>query len=214
MHLHQALDTPRRRVLDLGRIIEQGTHAELIAAGGTYADLFSKQAANYQHSEQPARGTGLPSGPPPSGRDVEGLGSWARHTPSSGQRRPGCAHQDRSRGHGSRHCSLRCRPAGRTGSPAPDPRTATPSTCDNSAVPGRRRRSPSTTVSPTASTTMAIRSQTTRSSYPPGLAGPPFSGASPSGRRWYRSQPASRVVGLTTIASLPCPDEHLRSLRT
>ena len=48
-----------------------------------------------------------------------------------------------------------------------------------------RRRSPSTTVSPTASTTMAIRSQTTRSSYPPRLAGPPFSGASPSGGRWY-----------------------------
>lgn len=62
----------------------------------------------------------------PSGRDVEGLGSWARHTPSSGQRRPGCAHQDRSRGHGSRHCSLRCRPAGRTGSPAPDPRPPHP----------------------------------------------------------------------------------------
>ncbi len=60
MHLHQALDTPRRRVLDLGRIIEQGTHAELIAAGGTYADLFSKQAANYQHSEQPAPWHGTP----------------------------------------------------------------------------------------------------------------------------------------------------------
>jgi len=47
-------------VLDLGRIIEQGTHAELIAAGGTYADLFSKQAANYQHSEQPAPWHGTP----------------------------------------------------------------------------------------------------------------------------------------------------------
>lgn len=42
-------------VLDQGRVIEQGTHAELIAAGGVYANLFGKQAANYQHPEQPAQ---------------------------------------------------------------------------------------------------------------------------------------------------------------
>ena len=42
-------------VLDQGRVIEQGTHAELIAAGGIYANLFGKQAANYQHPEQPAQ---------------------------------------------------------------------------------------------------------------------------------------------------------------
>ncbi len=30
-------------VLDRGRIVEQGTHAELIAAGGYYADLYQKQ---------------------------------------------------------------------------------------------------------------------------------------------------------------------------
>ena len=30
-------------VLDRGRVIEQGTHDDLIAQGGSYADLFRKQ---------------------------------------------------------------------------------------------------------------------------------------------------------------------------
>jgi len=35
-------------VLDRGRIIEHGTHAALIAAGGHYAQLFALQARGYQ----------------------------------------------------------------------------------------------------------------------------------------------------------------------
>ena len=34
-------------VLEKGHIIEQGTHAELVAAGGRYAQLFSLQAQGY-----------------------------------------------------------------------------------------------------------------------------------------------------------------------
>jgi ATP-binding cassette, subfamily B, bacterial len=33
--------------LEHGRVLEVGSHAELIAAGGTYAELFSLQAAAY-----------------------------------------------------------------------------------------------------------------------------------------------------------------------
>jgi ATP-binding cassette subfamily B protein len=36
-------------VLDRGRVTEQGTHRELIALGGTYAELFALQAAGYRH---------------------------------------------------------------------------------------------------------------------------------------------------------------------
>ncbi|HEY2790806.1 MAG TPA: ABC transporter ATP-binding protein, partial [Micromonosporaceae bacterium] len=34
-------------VLDRGRLVEQGTHDELILAGGRYADLYSIQAVAY-----------------------------------------------------------------------------------------------------------------------------------------------------------------------
>ena len=35
-------------VLENGSILEEGTHAQLMAQGGTYADLYSKQASWYQ----------------------------------------------------------------------------------------------------------------------------------------------------------------------
>jgi ATP-binding cassette, subfamily B, bacterial len=34
-------------VLDSGRIVEEGTHDSLVAAGGRYAQLFSLQAHGY-----------------------------------------------------------------------------------------------------------------------------------------------------------------------
>jgi ATP-binding cassette subfamily B protein len=35
-------------VLEGGRVIEDGTHAELLAAGARYAELFTMQAAGYR----------------------------------------------------------------------------------------------------------------------------------------------------------------------
>jgi ATP-binding cassette subfamily B protein len=35
-------------VLEAGRLIEEGTHDALVAAGGVYADLFQLQAAGYR----------------------------------------------------------------------------------------------------------------------------------------------------------------------
>lgn len=37
-------------VLNAGAIIEQGTHAALMARGGKYAELFSLQTARYRWS--------------------------------------------------------------------------------------------------------------------------------------------------------------------
>jgi ATP-binding cassette subfamily B protein len=34
-------------VVDDGRIVEQGTHEQLVAHGGIYAELFALQAAAY-----------------------------------------------------------------------------------------------------------------------------------------------------------------------
>ena len=35
-------------VLEAGRIVEQGTHDALVAAGGKYQKMFSMQAEGYQ----------------------------------------------------------------------------------------------------------------------------------------------------------------------
>jgi ATP-binding cassette, subfamily B, bacterial len=38
----------RSYVLHEGRVVEDGTHSELVALGGTYAELFTLQASPYQ----------------------------------------------------------------------------------------------------------------------------------------------------------------------
>ncbi len=38
-------------VMDKGRIIEEGTHAELIARGGLYADLWNRQSGGFVAAE-------------------------------------------------------------------------------------------------------------------------------------------------------------------
>jgi ATP-binding cassette subfamily B protein len=47
-------------VLEGGRVVEQGTHAELTVLGGRYAELFALQASRF--GEQPTGPTG-PAGP-------------------------------------------------------------------------------------------------------------------------------------------------------
>jgi ATP-binding cassette, subfamily B, bacterial len=46
-HLANARFVDRIIVLDEGRIVADGTHSELMRAGGLYADMFTKQAALY-----------------------------------------------------------------------------------------------------------------------------------------------------------------------
>ena len=49
-------------VLDQGRIVESGTHAELIALNGQYAEMFKIQAAAYFGSEPASSGNGFQVG--------------------------------------------------------------------------------------------------------------------------------------------------------
>jgi len=51
-----ALD--RLVVLDRGRIVEEGSHGELVAAGGLYASLWARQAGGFLPCEGEDAGTG------------------------------------------------------------------------------------------------------------------------------------------------------------
>ena len=57
-------------VLDTGQIIEHGSHDQLIATGGVYAELFTLQAAAYTDNAQP---NGYPTTRPPHS------GGWAKN---------------------------------------------------------------------------------------------------------------------------------------
>jgi ATP-binding cassette subfamily B multidrug efflux pump len=54
-------------VLDAGRIVEQGSHAELLAAGGLYARLWAHQSGGFlgetvDDAELPAHAPDAPNG--------------------------------------------------------------------------------------------------------------------------------------------------------
>ena len=48
-------------VLSAGRVIEQGTHDELMALGGEYRRLFDLQSEGYRAERGPIRRTATPS---------------------------------------------------------------------------------------------------------------------------------------------------------
>jgi len=60
--LSTILRSDRIIVLDSGRLVEQGTHSELLARGGLYAQLFQRQfgGAIQLTAQQPERGPSLP----------------------------------------------------------------------------------------------------------------------------------------------------------
>ena len=40
-------------VMENGRIVQQGTHSELLERGGAYADLYNSQFTGAEHDEEP-----------------------------------------------------------------------------------------------------------------------------------------------------------------
>ena len=53
-------------VIDDGRIVQHGTHAELLAAGGLYADLYRTQFADQDEGDDGGPGNSRPTGPAPA----------------------------------------------------------------------------------------------------------------------------------------------------
>ena len=49
-------------VLDQGRIVEEGSHAQLLAAGGTYARLWQRQSGGFHGQHIPAGRDAIPAG--------------------------------------------------------------------------------------------------------------------------------------------------------
>jgi len=62
-------------VLEGGRVIERGTHKELVDAGGRYATMYRLQAERFQTAPTRATGRAGRSGRPPSGATSRGNGA-------------------------------------------------------------------------------------------------------------------------------------------
>ncbi|MFV0126646.1 hypothetical protein ACLGI4_02815 [Streptomyces sp. HMX112] len=56
--LASVVDCDRILVFDSGRIVETGSHDELMASGGDYAAMFTLQASGYQPSAATAEEAG------------------------------------------------------------------------------------------------------------------------------------------------------------
>ncbi|TFE51835.1 ATP-binding cassette domain-containing protein [Streptomyces sp. ICN441] len=101
-------------VLHRGRLVEHGTHDELMAADGRYASMFRTQAAQYAQGAQRPCGpaaevsaTGVPAGPPPvpgppAGQDPAPEDPAIRHpSPAGPAPRPSVPQVRAPRGNGA-----------------------------------------------------------------------------------------------------------------
>jgi ATP-binding cassette subfamily B protein len=67
--LSTIVDAHEIHVMDRGRVVERGAHAELLARGGTYAELYSRQLSGLEAT--PPRQPGSPERPGPGPGPVE-----------------------------------------------------------------------------------------------------------------------------------------------